>query len=67
MSIASLLFTLSGVLASSTGYASYAAGNTAFAGWLWWESGGGDDTKRRLRRWAGRFQGARCTAREVTS
>jgi general stress protein CsbA len=38
------------------------AGVAAWCAWLWWNDGGGDDTKRRLKRWAGRFQGVRRTA-----
>lgn len=34
----------------------------AVNGWLWWQNGGGDDTKRRLKSWASRFQGVRRTA-----
>lgn len=34
----------------------------AWFGWLWWHSGGGDGTRRRLKSWAGRFQGIRRTA-----
>lgn len=37
------------------------AGAAGFA-WMWWNSGGGDDTKRRLKSWARRFQGVRRTA-----
>ncbi|MEW1565763.1 hypothetical protein AB0454_22590 [Streptomyces sp. NPDC093509] len=37
------------------------AGGALFA-WMWWNSGGGDDTKRRLKSWAGRFEGVRRTA-----
>lgn len=35
--------------------------------WLWWHSGGGDGTRRRLRAWAGRFHGVRRTAPAVAS
>jgi hypothetical protein len=35
---------------------------TAYFAWRWWTGGGGDDTKRRLKRWASRFQGVRRTA-----
>lgn len=38
------------------------AGCTALFVWMWWHNGGGDDTKRRLKSWAGRFQGVRRTA-----
>ncbi len=39
----------------------YAAIGAIFA-WLWWHSGGGDGTKRRLRRLRARFAGVRRTA-----
>lgn len=31
-------------------------------GWLWWKSGGGDDTKKRLRELGKKFEGQRRTA-----
>lgn len=34
----------------------------AYAAWRWWNSGGGDGTKRRLKSWARRFRGVRRTA-----
>ena len=43
------------------------AGATALFVWLWWHSGGGDGTKRRLKRWAVRFQGVRRTAPQGAS
>ncbi len=39
----------------------------ALAAWMWWNGGGGDGTKRRLRRWAARFQGVRRTAPAAAS
>lgn len=44
------------------GPASINAASMAISAWLWWQDGGGDDTKRRLRRWARKFQGVRRTA-----
>jgi hypothetical protein len=38
------------------------AGVTAFALYHWWNNGGGDGTRRRVRRWARTFQGVRRTA-----
>ncbi|MEU8760686.1 hypothetical protein [Streptomyces sp. NPDC048659] len=38
------------------------AGVAAYFAWLWWHSGGGDDTKRRLRSWARAFTPVRRTA-----
>jgi hypothetical protein len=43
-------------------YAAVNAAALAWALWLWWNGGGGDGTRRRLRRLAGRFQGVRRTA-----
>lgn len=42
--------------------AGIAAGSLALMLWFWWNSGGGDGTKRRLKRWARRFEGVRRTA-----
>lgn len=39
-----------------------AAASTALHAWLWWNGGGGDGTRRRLKSWASRFQGVRRTA-----
>lgn len=61
MSISNVLVMLSQILGSSTS-ATVSAGFVALTGWLWWMGGGGDDTKRRLRLCAGRFQGIRRTA-----
>lgn len=47
------------------GYLFYAvldAGAFAWLLWNWWNNGGGDNTRRRLRRWARAFQGIRRTA-----
>ena len=38
----------------------------AWFAWSWWNGGGGDDTKRRLRKWARKFQGVRRTAPAAT-
>jgi hypothetical protein len=43
------------------------AGGTALFTWIWWNSRGGDGTRRRLKRWAGRFQGVRRTAPQGAS
>lgn len=59
-----------GVLCAVNGWTSVLylfAGGTALFVWLWWHSGGGDGTKRRLKSWAGRFQGTRRTAPQGAS
>ncbi|RSN50532.1 hypothetical protein DMH12_24940 [Streptomyces sp. WAC 04229] len=62
MSVGYLLYTLGNVLSQDTVSAGMGAGFTTILGWLWWKGGGGDDTKRRLKSWASRFQGVRRTA-----
>lgn len=62
MSLGNALSALSNILTADTTAASVSAGFAALSGWLWWKGGGGDDTKRRLKRWARRFQGVRRTA-----
>jgi hypothetical protein len=42
--------------------AALTAASCAIWAWLWWNNGGGDDTKRRLRAWVRRFRGVRRTA-----
>jgi membrane protein implicated in regulation of membrane protease activity len=49
-------------LGGATTVASVFAAMGAVNAWLWWNGGGGDGTRRRLRRWARRFQGVRRTA-----
>lgn len=44
------------------GYLALEAGLFAGAVWAWWHRGGGDGTRRRLRRAARAFQGVRRTA-----
>jgi hypothetical protein len=43
-------------------YAVMDAGVFAWCLWHWWNNGGGDGTRRRLRHWARKFQGTRRTA-----
>lgn len=54
-----------GVLCAVNGWTStlyLGAAGTALFAWLWWHSGGGDGTRRRIRSWARRFHGVRRTA-----
>ena len=63
-------YALSGVLCAVARWTTVLyldAGGVALFVWLWWNSGGGDDTKRRLKRWARRFQGVRRTAPQGAS
>lgn len=62
MAWGSALGCLNNVLANERMLAAIHAGFTAWAIWPWWHSGGGDSTKRRLRRWVSRFRGVRRTA-----
>jgi ABC-type dipeptide/oligopeptide/nickel transport system permease component len=60
-----ILNAASGVMASVSGWTTALYLNAAFAAWhawVWWHSGGGDDTKRRLKSLGRRFQGVRRTA-----
>ncbi|MFK0172622.1 hypothetical protein ACIQU5_27880 [Streptomyces sp. NPDC090306] len=50
------------VITHDTTWASVNSGSFAVIIWLWWQSGGGDDTKRRLRPLARRFSPVRRTA-----
>ncbi|PWI16044.1 hypothetical protein DI272_19125 [Streptomyces sp. Act143] len=42
--------------------AAWDAGFAALFAWVWWNRGGGDGPRRRLRRWARKFHGVRRTA-----
>jgi hypothetical protein len=50
------------VIADQTGAAGFLAGALALSLWSWWNAGGGDGTKRRLRSWGRKFRGVRRTA-----
>jgi hypothetical protein len=60
-----IVYTVAGVLAIAAGWQSTSyiiAGGTALFARLWWHSGGGAGTRRRLKSWASRFRGVRRTA-----
>jgi len=50
-----------------THMASFFSALGAVNAWIWWNGGGGDGTRRRLKSWAGRFQGVRRTAPQGAS
>lgn len=60
--ISNFLLGLTFVLGGKPGWACWCAGVTALCAWQWWNNGGGDGTRRRLKSWARRFQGVRRTA-----
>lgn len=62
LSASNFLNLVSNAIRHDTVMASWAAGALAVTVWVWWKSGGGDDTKRRLRRWARKFTPVRRTA-----
>lgn len=39
---------------------------TTYWAWRWWKGGGGDNTKRRLKKWARKFTAVRRTAPQLT-
>lgn len=43
------------------------AAGLALSLWFWWNGGGGDGTKRRLKKWVATFKGVRRTAPVGTS
>lgn len=60
-----IAYAASAVLCAVNGWTStlyLTAGGTALFAWLWWHSGGGDGTRRRIKSWARRFHGVRRTA-----
>ena len=62
-------YAAAGVLCAVAGWTTVLymqAGGAALFAWLWWNSGGGDGTRRRLKSWASRFQGVRRTAPQGT-
>ncbi|MDI9836230.1 hypothetical protein [Streptomyces sp. KAU_LT] len=61
--VAGLLLHLVGAVAEGLRFLAAAdAAVLALSLWSWWNNGGGDGTRRRLRQWARRFQGVRRTA-----
>lgn len=59
---ANALVLLGNVIDGSTTLASFSAALMALSLWQWWNGGGGDGTKRRLRSWARQFRPVRRTA-----
>ncbi|MGV2914664.1 hypothetical protein [Streptomyces alfalfae] len=57
-----LIVVVADAIGGPTPLTSVWAAGAAYHGWQWWNSGGGDDTKRRMKRWGRRFQGVRRTA-----
>lgn len=62
LALATVALCLAAVVAHDQLRAGFHAGVTAIVLWLWWNSGGGDGTRRRLRQWADRFHATRRTA-----
>jgi hypothetical protein len=60
--LANACFLLACVLEEWVFGAAWAAVFVAYCLWRWWNSGGGDDTKRRLRKLKEKFDGVRRTA-----
>ncbi|QES45217.1 hypothetical protein DEJ49_33295 [Streptomyces venezuelae] len=60
--LANALSALQNIREGSYGWAVFSAAISAACAYAWWHGGGGDGTKRRLRRLARRFQGVRRTA-----
>lgn len=65
--VSNVCFLTGGITMGSNLTAGIAAGSLALTLWLWWHSGGGDGTKRRLKRWARKFEGVRRTAPAAAS
>lgn len=62
--LATALYMAAGLIAIHAGntfYAAVCAGAVAVNSYMWWNGDGGNGTKRRLKSWASRFQGARRT------
>jgi hypothetical protein len=65
-----VIYVIGGVVCAVVGWTTVLyldAGCVALFVWLWWNSGGGDGPRRRLKRWARRFQGVRRTAPQGAS
>lgn len=60
--VANFLSGIAFVLESDPFWACWCAGISAWCAYSWWHGGGGDGTRRRLKKWARRFQGVRRTA-----
>jgi ABC-type dipeptide/oligopeptide/nickel transport system permease component len=60
--IANVLFGISSALNGMPFFVCFHAAVAAWSAWIWWNGGGGDGTRRRLRSWGRRFQGVRRTA-----
>jgi hypothetical protein len=60
--IANTLFGVGNAMSGESLWVCVNAAAAALSAWSWWNSGGGDGTKRRLKQWGRRFQGVRRTA-----
>jgi hypothetical protein len=62
MSLSQITTGLGGFVTGNTVAACISAIAAAYTAWRWWNGGGGDGTRRRLRAWVRRFRGVRRTA-----
>ncbi|MFE9559087.1 hypothetical protein ACFYMW_39100 [Streptomyces sp. NPDC006692] len=62
LALAALIMAIRSIHRGNPPSAAVDAALTAYYAWRWWKSGGGDDTKRRLRGLARRFTPVRRTA-----
>lgn len=62
LALSQVIMCIGGFITQSTVGGSISGAAAGYLGWKWWDGGGGDGTRRRLRRWARRFHGVRRTA-----
>lgn len=62
IALSQLAVCIGGFVTRNTLAASISGAAAGYLAWHWWNGGGGGKTKRRLRQWAGRFNGVRRTA-----
>lgn len=62
MAFSQVLVCTAGFVTGNTMAASISGAAAGYLAWQWWNRGGDDKTKRRLRKWARRFRGVRRTA-----
>jgi hypothetical protein len=62
MALSQVVSCLGGFVAGNTVAASISGAGAGYLAWQWRNGGGGDGTRRRLRKWGRRFRGVRRTA-----
>jgi hypothetical protein len=62
LAVSQIAVCVAGFVTGNTVAVSISGAAAGYLAWQWWNGGGGDKTKRRIRQFAGQFNGVRRTA-----